>query len=241
MGATQGSAVSVALAETLAAYNGAVNLISDTLATCQAEVYATRGGDRERVTSHPVVDLIEAGANDLDSFADVIRFATADCLNRGNALIEIESASGRVMALKPVPWAWVMPVMLTTGSLAFDVIGSPQLWGPRATPRRLLLSDVAYVRDRSDNGIVGRSRLARAAPAVAVALAQQEIAGAVSKNGLRPSGTISVAAKMQPDAVARLRATIREQNGGGRTPASRSFSTTAWSTSKAHSRRRILN
>ena len=57
--------------------------------------------------------------------------------------------------------------------------------------RRLLDREVFHLRDRSDDGLIGRARHERAHPVIAAALALTEFSGnATIKNGAYPSGVL---------------------------------------------------
>ena len=58
--------------------------------------------------------------------------------------------------------------------------------------RRLLQSEVVHLRDRSDDGLIGRSRLQRAAAVVAAGISIQTFANAIYDNGINPSGALEL-------------------------------------------------
>lgn len=71
--------------------------------------------------------------------------------------------------------------------------------------------------DRSDDALVGRSRLSRAAETVGAALSVQEAAGSIYRNGINPSGALQVDAKLSPEAFDRLKAALMDFAGSRNT------------------------
>ena len=79
----------------------------------------------------------------------------------GNGLAEVvRNDAGGLVGFAFLPWHLVTLVQLPSGRLAYDVTGA------NGAKRRLLAGEVLHLRDRTDDGLVGRSRLARAADAV---------------------------------------------------------------------------
>jgi phage portal protein BeeE len=102
----------------------------------------------------------------------------ASVLLRGNALAEIVTdARGAVVGLKPIPWEWVSVQMLGSGRLVYDVVETIALYGSTGRPRRLLQDEVLHLKDRSDDGLIGRSRLQRAAAVVQSGMSIQSFGG----------------------------------------------------------------
>jgi phage portal protein BeeE len=88
----------------------------------------------------------------------------------------VTDARGAVTALKPIPWEWAQVQMLANGPLVYDVVELTHIYGGTGKPRRLLQDEVLHLRDRSDDGLIGRSRLQRAAAVVQAGLSMQQFA-----------------------------------------------------------------
>ena len=87
----------------------------------------------------------------------------ASVLLRGNALAEIVTDNrGTVTGLIPIPWEHCNVQLLLNKRLVYDVTDMSSVGGTGRT-RRLLQHEVIHLRDRSDDGLIGRSRLQRAA------------------------------------------------------------------------------
>jgi HK97 family phage portal protein len=102
--------------------------------------------------------------------------------------------------LRPVPWDIVAPKVLAGGRLVYDF--TDPITRER---RRLLDSDVLHLRDRSDDGLIGRARHDRAHPVIAAALALTEFSGNSYRNGAYPSGVLQADGKLSDDSRKRLK------------------------------------
>jgi HK97 family phage portal protein len=85
--------------------------------------------------------------------------------------------------------------LLVNGRLVYDVTDMTSVGGT-GRMRRLLQDQVFHLRDRSDDGLIGRSRLQRAAAVVSAGLSIQEFANALYRNGANPSGAVELEGKL---------------------------------------------
>ncbi|WP_254434843.1 phage portal protein, partial [Magnetospirillum sp. UT-4] len=114
-------------------------------------LYGKQGERRNR--------LVRRGPNPWQTWPDFIEWLVASTLLRGNGLAEIiHDSRGAVVELRPIPWDWVTVYLLPSGRLAYDVAEQAGLWGSTGRIRRLLQGEVIHLRDRSDDGLLGRSR-----------------------------------------------------------------------------------
>jgi HK97 family phage portal protein len=202
-----GHVISPHTAENLSLVASAVSAISSAMASLPAWCYRAADGGRVVDQQHPLARLIDQGPNDKQTWPDWLEWTMASVLLRGNALSEVvRDATGAVEALLPVPWSNVSVQMLPSGRLAFDVVRVTDAWGGTGRPRRLLEGEVFYLKDRSDDGLVGRSRLSRSAAVIDAALSVQEFAGAMYTNQATPKGVLSFKSKLSPDALSRVQA-----------------------------------
>jgi HK97 family phage portal protein len=210
---TDWSTVSPHAAENLAAVLAAVNAISTTIAGLPA--YVVKADDsRAEVKTHPLERLIRDGCNDSESWSDLIESLLAAALLQGNALARISTDSrGHLSALHTLPWSAVTPSLGLDDQLLFDVLRTQ---GRDAGKRqRLLRDETIFLKDRSDDGFVGTSRLSRAGGAMKIALSLQASTSTFITNAARPSGVL-VAERTIPEPVAtRLKADWNEAYRGG--------------------------
>lgn len=196
------SSITSQQAESLAAVLAAVNAISCTVASLPA--YVVRNGDmREEVPDHPLQRLIDYGANGEESWSDFIEGLLASCLLRGNGLAECETDErGELRSLTTVPWASITPWVDDAGELLFDFL--PVMPPGAGQKRRLLREDVLFIKDRSDDRYVGRSRISRAAKSLQTALQIETSSSQFMGNASRPAGTLNAPGKLREETTRRL-------------------------------------
>lgn len=193
------------MAENLSAVLACVGAISSAMASLPAYVYRRLDKGREIDETHPLALLIARGPNEHSSWPDFIEWLMASVLLRGNGLAEIiTNPRGAVVGLKPIPWEFCSVQLLAGGRLVYDITEITHMHGGTGRPRRLLQDEVLHLRDRSDDGLLGRSRLQRAAAAVQSGLSMQAFGNALYVNGVRPSGTLSAAGSISDETAARL-------------------------------------
>ena len=201
--------VSPVLAETLATVTACVNAISGAIGSLPALVYSVSDEGREEAPHHPVARLIRRGPNARQSWPEFIEQLTASTLLYGNGLAEIISdRAGRIDELNLHPWPNVTPLLLPSGRLAFDVADMTTLAGASGRTRRLLDSEVIHLKDRSDDGFVGRSRLARCASPIRVSLTQESFGENIYENRATPSAAVTFEGSMSPENFSRARSAI---------------------------------
>lgn len=190
------------LVENLATVSTCVSLISSAIASLPAYVYQVSGKVKTELPDHPLQVLIDQGVNERQSWFDFIQSLLADTLLNGNSLAAVSrDVRGQVTRLEYASWRTVSPQMLPSGRLRYDVTPVP----PGGMPRRLLDGEVLHLRDRSDDGYLGRSRLARAAETVAVGLSMERYALGLYQNGVRPSGVLEVPGTLSDQARKHVR------------------------------------
>ena len=212
---SDGATVGTVEAENLAVVGACVNVVASNIAAMPMLLYRRqRDGTRVEITSHPLLDLARYGPNDFQVFAALIESTIASVELLGNALIEIvRDDGGTLIGLRFLPWSWVTALLLPSGRLAFDVY-EPTMTGTAAIRRRLLAGDVVHLKDRSDDGIMGRSRLSRARDVLLTASAQQTFAKAFLDNGAAPSLLVEFAGTLTPDQRAQIRDGLETRFGG---------------------------
>ncbi len=203
-GMTGVATVNANLAENLSAVLACVGAISSTIATLPAFVYLKQDGGRTEAPNHPVTRLIR-GPNSRQTWPDWVEWTLAQTLLHGNSISIVEyDGAGRVTNILPVPWPNVLVSLLPSGRLAYDVMQYIAPWGGTGQPRRYLDDEVFHLRDRSDDGFLGRSRLSRAPDVLSQAHALQEHMAAVWRNGATPSGVLSFPGKLSAEGAQRL-------------------------------------
>ena len=155
-------AMSARAAENLSSVLACVNAVSTALASVPALVYRRDGaGDRIEATTHPLARMARTGVNARMSWPEFIEHMMASVLLTGNAVATIDrNGNGQLSGLTFIPWSSVTVAELSSGRLAYDVADG------RGASRRFLEGELLHLRDRSDDGKIGRSRLSRAGDTV---------------------------------------------------------------------------
>jgi HK97 family phage portal protein len=200
-----GVGVSPHLAENLSAVFACVQIISETVATLPLVCYR-RTGDRVRSPDpqHPVSRLFSGDPNDWQTAPEFIETVTAHCLLRGNGYAEIvRDAKGQPVELIPYHPDWVSVVQFANSRrIAYDVSD------PRGGTRRLLPEEMLHLKDRSDDGVCGKSRLHRARETFGTVLATERFAASTFRNGAALSGVLSHPEQIGEEAGKRLRSSF---------------------------------
>lgn len=200
------------LAENLSTVLACVGAISGAISSLPVWVYRRTASGRELIEDHPIMRLFRNGPNQYQTWPDFLEWWIASTLLRGNGLASVKrDNAGQVSGLSPIPWEHASVVLLPTGRLAYDVTDINSIYGGTGRMRRLLDGEVTHLRDRSDDGLLGRSRLQRAASVVSVGLSVQEHAAAMFENQATPNGSIDFDQKI----TAEQRASLREMITSG--------------------------
>lgn len=204
-----GQFVDAKSAESVSTVHAAVSLIAGTVASLPLHLYQ-RGdkGDRMRATLHPLYRILHDTPNPGQTALEFREQLTAHCLLWGNAYAEIQrDAAGVVTALVPIHPRDVTIVKLPSGRLRYDVSEDGDL-------RRLLADEMLHLRDRSDDGLVGKSRITTAREMLGGILASQEHGNRTFANGARPGGVLKTPHVLDKGSAERIGQSWREQFGG---------------------------
>lgn len=190
-------------AEALSAVASCIGLISETIAALPATVVLA-DDSRAAQPDNPLAKLVVQGANDAETWSDLIATFVASALGRGNGLIELESDDrGRLTGLRSVPWAMTQPYITDAGDIVFDYTSVvPPNAGQR---RRLLRSEVIWLKARSDSGLLGISPLQRSANAVQHGITTQRSSFIWMSNAARPGGALTAPGKLSKETADRLK------------------------------------
>lgn len=199
-------------AENISAVFACVQTISETVASLPLLVYRLDGENRTLDRNHPVARMFAGDANEWQTAPEWVETVTAHCLLRGNGYSEIiRDGRGAPMALKPLHPGFVAPVRSTrTGRYLYEISD------PEGGTRRLLPEEVFHLKDRSDDGIVGVSRLRRAGDTFATVAATEEFAANTYRNGAHLSGIVSHPEQIGPEAAKTLRESLEALYSGSR-------------------------
>jgi len=177
------------LAENLGTVYACVQAISETIAVLPPRVYReSTEGVRNVESGHPLARLLTRAPNPRQTPYEFFEQMTATCLLRGNAYAEIvRDGRGAPTALWPVHPDAVSVLRITGSRRVAYQVSDPETGGTR----RLLADEILHLRDRSDDGIVGKSRLQRARETLGAAYAAEKFAANAFRNGVTLSGVLS--------------------------------------------------
>ena len=199
VGFTSGTTINAQVAENLSTVTACINAIASGLANLPAYIYREQDDGRVEAPEHPVSRVLRQ-PNARQTWPDFIETMVGQVLMHGNALAAIE-ADG---SLVPIPWPYVSVQLLASGRLAFDVVAMSLPWGGVGTPRRYLDSEVLHLKDRSDDGFLGRSRISRAPDVLGNAVGLQTYSASLWDNAATPSGVLELPPNISPDGKRRL-------------------------------------
>ena len=192
-------------------------MISSAIATLPAIVYETLpDGNRRERPDHPVARLIRQPnqVHDLARPRPVLHGASP-------ALWKFDPndgapRNGQPIALNSLPWLNAQPIMVPaqpeeamgplapSGRLAFDTLRTVAPSGGTGVPRRYFAEEIFYLRDRSDTGVLGSSRLARAPMLVQQGLSVQAFATYLWENVGTPNLALLHPGQLSNEASARI-------------------------------------
>lgn len=212
--AEAGVPVGPVAAENLSAAFASVQLIAQTIASLPLIVYRRAAdGSRTEAPQHAVARLFSGDVNEHQTRSDFLETMQAALLWHGNAYAEIiRDGAGLPARLVPLQPALVS-VIRASGNhqgrrLRYDVTDLD------GGTRRLLAEEVLHIRDRSDDGLVGKSRLQRAREAFGTAIATERHAASTFRNGVRLSGVLSHPDQIGNEASENIRRSFVENYGG---------------------------
>lgn len=209
-----GQHVNAALAENLATVTACIGAVASAMASLPAYVYRGGPSGRTELPNHPIAQLLRR-PNAHQTWPDWMEWTIGQVLAHGNAVCSLEyDGAGRPTALVPIPWGNVQVYLLPSGRLAYDVVRYTAPWGGSGRPRRYLDGEVFHLRDRSDDGILGRSRISRAPEVLGNSLALQEWTGSMWRNGTNLSGVLTVPPGITKEGLDRLKTSFTEAYSG---------------------------
>lgn len=197
-------------AQALSAVTACINTISGAIASLPPYVYSVeRSEGKKEATSHPLTRLIHNGVNKYgQTWHDFMESMMQDVLLYGNSLAAIKQSRGVLKELQYIPWRDVNVVYLPDGQIAFETRGG------NIPMRRYLSSEVLHLRDRTDDGRLGVSRLKRAKITISSALELNQYVLTLYRRGLFPTGVLSYSGQMTDGTREMLRNQIDDKYSG---------------------------
>lgn len=143
-------------------------------------------GGRRRAKEHPLYNLLSVRPNSRQTSYEFREMQQAVLDLRGNAYSRIyRDSRQRPTELIPLHDDWVSPLIAEDGTPFYEV----RMYG-RGSAERLSQYEILHVRDRSDDGFVGKSCISRARDVVGLDIAGGTHAAKMYANGARPGGIL---------------------------------------------------
>ncbi|GEC30675.1 phage portal protein [Sinorhizobium fredii] len=160
--------------------------VSESLAGVPLKLYRkTEDGGREAATDHPLYEVLQTQTSATLTAFEAREWLVSSVLTYGNAYAKIDrNGRGQVTALHPLVAGTVTVEVLKSGRLRYKVARAD------GGTEVLLQEEVLHIRYRTKDGVLGMSPLQIASATVALALAQQDQAGAAAENAFRPAGAL---------------------------------------------------
>ncbi|AFJ47151.1 phage portal protein [Shimwellia blattae] len=182
-----GKQVTVDKALQLSAVWSCVRLLSETIATLPVGFYERTRDGRQPAPAHPLYELLHNQPNADMTAVEFWEMVMASLLLWGNAYGEIDRTGKRITALTPLRPERMKVERSSTGTPVYTY-RDPGSHGTRQIHER----DLMHIRAFSTNGIIGLSPISYARQTLGMAMATDETSARVFKNGMRPSGVLSM-------------------------------------------------
>ena len=192
---------------------GCVRILSETLASLPLLLYRRDGSRKERVTDHPLYELLHTLPNPEMSSFELRETLMGHLLTWGNAYAEIEfNRAGQVRGLWPLR-PDRMTVRREGGRLWYTYrLNKPDGQGRQEVT--LPAEQVWHIRGLGFDGVMGYSPIGMARQAVGLSLAMEEFGARFFGNGARPGGILEHPGKLGDPAYERLQKSWQERHGG---------------------------
>ena len=209
-GATaSGVSVDAAQAERLAAVGACVRVIAESVGSLPLVLYQRDGKSKTPDVTHPLYRVLHYQPNPIQTSTEFWRMMVRHYLLRGNAYAFIESSRREpVKSLIPLHPDRMRPFRAPDGSVAYRYTTEK---GGQVV---YLQEEILHIRDLSDDGIEGLSRIDQAREAIGLGMAQEEFASRFFGNNATIGATIEHPAKLSPEAFARLKQQIEDRRSG---------------------------
>ena len=207
LSATGWGNVSARQAEQLSPVFACVDVISSAISSLPPKVFERSGTTRVEVVDSDIAPLL-AAPNRWQTWPDFVSWFMAQCLLHGNAVAVADGGS-----LWPCRWESTGVQLEADGRVQYDYsYGS----GAHNVSGVALDDRVVHMRDRSDDGVVGVSRLKRCAATIGLSWDQMDAAVALWENGAFPSGAVVMPGRMSPGDKDSLRTQLESRFAGAR-------------------------
>lgn len=165
-------------------------------------------GKLEADEAHSLYDVLHNTPNGWQTAYEFRKLMQGQVLTHGNAYAQIVRSGKRVVGLHPLHPTRVCPEQLDDLSVIYKVTRKD---GGQVT---LPQSEVFHLRDMSDCGLIGMSRVRQAREAIGLALQTEQAAGRLFKNGSMVGGALTHPGKLGDEEFNNLNTSLRDKFSG---------------------------
>jgi HK97 family phage portal protein len=201
-----GKIVNSKTATSLSAVYACVKIISETIASLPFILYRRAKDGRKEANTHPLWPVFRDKPNEQQNFFEFIEMIWGHILLRGNAFLFKElNRAGEVIGLWPLhPDNMTTLVAESQTSGVLSVVGYDYQLTQTGGKVSFMPDDIWHIKDWSDNGVLGISRIEQAANTFGASLATEEYSSKFFANSANPSGILTYPGKLKEDARTRL-------------------------------------
>ena len=205
-----GKAVNVANAIEVATVFACCRVIGEGIAQVPLKLMqeSADGITRQPAKSHRLYNLLAFRPNRWMTSFEYRELIAWHVVLTGNHYSFINRIGNQIVELYPFEPGQVR-VTFESGTLEYEVTA------PDGTKRKFPAESIWHIRGPSWSGWYGLEAVKLAREAIGLAMATEEAAGALHKNGVRPSGVYSFEGKLTDDGYTSLSKWIESHNGGG--------------------------
>lgn len=164
--------------------------------------------DKAIASEHPVFHLLKRKPNGFQTAYTFKTLMQGWVLQHGNAYARVVRSNGRVVALIPVHPSMMRVEQNDDFSLKYTYTrkdGAPLEFGS---------TDILHLRDFSENGLTGISRVELARRALGISFDAEEAAARMFSDGVMAGGALSTPNRLSNEAYERLHHSMQERHAG---------------------------
>ncbi|MGK5049616.1 phage portal protein [Janthinobacterium sp. GB4P2] len=183
-----------------------VTLISESIGMLPLNL-VERGDEKKYATKHPLYRILKAKPNTWQTAYEFKSLMQLRVMMHGNAYARVIWSRGQVLRLIPMCPKRVTAELDDSWNMVYTYTRKD---GGLIT---LPAAEVFHLRDLSEDGIVGLSRVRLAHEAIGIAQQAEKAAARLFKNGVMAGGALSAPSALSETAFGRLKDSINEKTG----------------------------
>ena len=183
-----------------------VTLISESIGMLPLNL-VERGDEKRHAVEHPLYDILKAKPNNWQTAYEFKALMQLRVMMHGNAYARVIWSRDQVLRLIPMCPKSVKAELDDSWNMIYTFTRKD---GNQIT---LPAEEVFHLRDISEDGVVGLSRVRLAHEAIGIAQQAEKAAARLFKNGVMAGGALSAPSALSDTAFGRLKESINEKTG----------------------------